>query len=653
MEWGFDIDRYYKSDSSMEFMLQEVAGELVVNNELPSNLKWPLKVSSLVLNYDAKSRNNDFSQIKAEEIRIFGFQAEELIITEPSVLEWYYGSIKTITGITGTRLKRVILGSDVRNRIKFNNVTRLDSLIFNKRLYPTFSSLTHVNNASARHLMEDLTLDIQSVGKLDITTGDYSGGRSILLNNLETADEVTIASHKVKLFSAPKLMYGRLEIKHATELNMNKNLRWNETSFITSDDFCEKYFKAFKDHGLAFKTDNRCEVDCKQPYTPMNLASYTSCKEFKTIEINQKSVENIPLHEAATITSDLIITNYNGILSVPKLAVITGNFILTNSLNFSFSAPKLKKIQGSITIQDISSFSAPSIKKFQGSIILQNSSSFSAPSLKNMQGDLTILDSSSFHTPKLKKIQGSIIIYNSTISASSLEEVRGSISIKNSNNFSFAKLKKIKGDLNVTNSNTSSRQALYHLKRVRSIELCQQTNNIQFKSLKASNKLRIYNSSLISITGIDVTRLSDLTIKGCPRLNYMPLLDLKVVTNVYISSEELEDISHIFLASFNVTNQIIITKFQYDQMHLHLLDAGQLTLKDNPNLEVLHLKAEHLNSPLKFVNNPNLSVVKFKNMKINYKLKLGKFKGNIQSLTLLIFSKCCSNRKQASTSRKQ
>ncbi|KAJ9089129.1 hypothetical protein DSO57_1016051 [Entomophthora muscae] len=434
----------------MEFMLQEVAGELSVNRELPSNLKWPLKVSSLVLNHDAKSRNNDFSQIKAEEIRIFGFQAEELIITEPSVLEWYYGSIKTITGITGTRLKRVILGSDVRNRVQINNVTRLDSLVFNQRLYPTFPDLMHVDDARARYLMEDLTLDIQSVGKLDITTGDYSGGQSILLNNLETADEVTIASHKVKLFSAPKLMYGRLEIKHATELNLNKNLRWNGTSFITSDDFCEKYFKAFKDHGLAFKTNNRCEVDCKQPYTPMNLASYASCKEFKTIEINQKSVEYIPLHQATTITGDLIITDYNGTFSAPKLNVITGNVILTNSLNFSFSAPDLKKIQGSVTIQGSGSFSVPTLEKIKGDITIQNSSSFSALNLDEIKGSVTILDSSFLFAPKLKKIQGSVTIHGtSNLYAKNIDEFQRNIIIQNSGSFSSPNLNSIQGSVTI------------------------------------------------------------------------------------------------------------------------------------------------------------------------------------------------------------
>ncbi|KAJ9089131.1 hypothetical protein DSO57_1016053 [Entomophthora muscae] len=431
-----DIDRYYKGDSSMEFMLQEVAGELVVDGELPSNLKWPLKVSRLVIYFNARSKSNDFSQIKAEEIRIFGFQAEELIIAEPSVLEWHYGSIKTITGITGTRLKRVILGNDARNKIQFNNVTRLDSLVFNQRLYPTFPSLTHVNEVNARHLMEDLTLDIQSVGKLDVTTGDYSGGRSILLNNLETADEVTIASHKVKLFSAPKLTWGRLEIKHATELNLNENLLWKGTAFITSDDFCEKYFKLFKDHGLAFKTDNRCEVDFKQPYTPMNLASYTSCKEFKTIEINQKSIENIFLHEATNIAGDLTITNYKGSFSAPNLIELTGNVVITNSLNSSFSAPNLKKIQGSITIQGSGPFSIPTLEKIKGDITIKNLSSFLAPNLEEIQGNITILDSSYFLAPKLKEIQGSITIQDiSTFSAPSLSKFQGSIILQNSSLF--------------------------------------------------------------------------------------------------------------------------------------------------------------------------------------------------------------------------
>ncbi|KAJ9089137.1 hypothetical protein DSO57_1016057 [Entomophthora muscae] len=213
-------------------------------------------------------------------------------------------------------------------------------------------------------------------------------------------------------------------------------------------------------------------------------------------------------------------------------------------------------------------------------------------------------------------------MHASNLSASDLEEVWGSISIKNSNYFSLPKLKKIKGNLKVTNSNPSSRQAFYHLKSVKSIEFHQQTNNIEFKSLKAIDTLRIHNSSLVSITCIDVTQLEDLIIEGCPRLNHMPLLDLKAVNNAYISAAGVEDISRTFFASFNVTKQITISNFQHDQLHLNLLGAGQLSLKDNPNLEVLHVKAEHLTSPIKTTKNPNLHVVKFKKMRINYKLQL-------------------------------
>ncbi|KAJ9083311.1 hypothetical protein DSO57_1035968 [Entomophthora muscae] len=434
-------------------MLQEVAGELVVDGELPSNLKWPLKVSRLVIYFNARSKSNDFSQIKAEEIRIFGFQAEELIIAEPSVLEWHYGSIKTITGITGTRLKRVILGNDARNKIQFNNVTRLDSLVFNQRLYPTFPSLTHVNEVNARHLMEDLTMDIQSVGKLDVTTGDYSGGRSILLNNLETADEVTIASHNVKLFSAPKLTWGRLEIKHATELNLNENLLWNGTSCFTSDDFCEKYFKLFKDRGLAFKTNHRCEVDCKQPYNTTNLASYTSCKEFKTIEINQKSIENIFLHKATNIAGDLTITNYKGSFSAPNLIELTGNVVITNSSTFFLSAPNLKKIQGSITIQNSSSFSLPKLNQYQGQITIWSSGSFSLPTLEKIKGDITIQNSSSFLAPNLEEIQGNITILDSSyFLAPKLKEIQGSITIQDITTFSAPSLSKFQGSIILQNS---------------------------------------------------------------------------------------------------------------------------------------------------------------------------------------------------------
>ncbi|KAJ9088206.1 hypothetical protein DSO57_1025467 [Entomophthora muscae] len=720
-----NIGPYYKVDPSKEFLLKEVTGDLVVDNEVPSNLKWPLKVSRLVLNSNARSQRNDFSQIKAEEIRIFGFQAEELIIAEPSVLGWYYGSIKAITGITGTRLKRVVLGNDVRNRVQFDNVTRLDSLVFHRRLYPTFPRLTLVNEVYAQDLIENLNMGIQSVGKLHVTTYG-SGDRSILLNDLKTADEVTIASHKVKLFSAPNLTWGRLEIKHATELILNENLGWKGLSSITSDDFCEKYFNAFTARGLAFETDNSCKADCTQLYTPMNLTSYAFCDGFTTIVINQKSAEYIRLNEATTITGDLIITNYNGTFSAPKLTEITGNVKITNSKPFSFSALNLKKIQGSVTIQNSSSvslprlnqfhgqitiqssgsFSVPNLQKikgditiqnsssfsalnldevegsiniqgssnlsadilkhFQGSILLHGSSSFSAPTLEKIQGDITILDSSSFSAPELKEIQGNVTIQNSSsfsvenldkfkgsitikdssplltpnlkiiqgnitinnssLSASGLEEVWGSFSIQNSIDFSFPNLKKIKGNLDVKNSNPSSRQALYHLESVRSIEFHQQIDNIEFRSLTAINTLIIRNSSLARITGIDATQLEELTIASCPRLNHLPLWELKAVNNAYISAAGVEDISNIFSASFHVTSQITIASFQHRQMNLHLLSAGQLTLKDNPNLEVVHLKAEHLNLPIKTINNPNFRVANFINMRINYNLQPSNFK---------------------------
>ncbi|KAJ9064894.1 hypothetical protein DSO57_1025524 [Entomophthora muscae] len=554
--------------------------------------------------------------------------------------------------------------------------------------------------------MEDLTMGIQSVGKLRITTDNYLDDRSILLNNLETADDVIIASSKVKLFSAPKLTWGRLEIKHATELILNENLGWKGLSSITSDDFCEKYFNAFTARGLAFETDNRCKVDCNQLYTPMNLTSYAFCDGFTTIVINQKSAEHIRLYEATTITGDLIITNYNGTFSAPKLTEITGNVIITNSKPFSFSALNLKKIQGSVTIQNSSSVSLPKLNQyhgqitiqssgffyvhslqkikgditiqnsssfsahnlneaegsitiqgssnfsahilnnFQGSILLHDSSSFHAPDLKEIKGNvtiqnssffsvenldkfkgsITIKDSSPFLTPNLKVIQGNITINNSSLSASDLEEVWGSFSIQNSNDFSFPNLKQIKGNLDVKNSNPSSRQALYHLESVRSIEFHQQIDNIEFRSLTAINTLIIHNSSLARITGIDATQLEELTIAGCPRLNHLLLWELKAVNNVYISAAGVEDISNIFSASFHVISQITITSFQHHQMNLPLLSAGQLTLKDNPNLEVLHLKAEHLNSPIKTINNPNLRVANFINMQINYKLHPSNFK---------------------------
>ncbi|KAJ9089138.1 hypothetical protein DSO57_1016058 [Entomophthora muscae] len=329
-------------------------------------MKWPLKVSSLVFSYNAGTRNNNFAQILAEEIIIQGIEIEELIIAEPSVFKWVSGTINSISGIKGTRLKHIELTNGVRSMIHFDNVTRIDSLKFNTHLYPTFPNLKYVKHITALYLDMKFDMDIQRVGKLDITISDYLGFQSILLNSLETADDVIITSGIVVLFSAPKLTWGRLEIKHATELNLNENLRWNGSSLINSSDFCEKYFKPFVDRGLAFQTNSRCEVDCKQPYTLASLTLHMFCREFQTIEINQQSVEYIPLYEATTVTGDLIITDYNGTFSAPKLTVITGNVIITNSNNFSFSAPYLKKIQGSITIQNCGSFSAPKLVEISG-----------------------------------------------------------------------------------------------------------------------------------------------------------------------------------------------------------------------------------------------------------------------------------------------
>ncbi|KAJ9063938.1 hypothetical protein DSO57_1035679 [Entomophthora muscae] len=648
----------------------------------------PLKVSRLSLESNAKSRNNDFSQIKADEFKLLGFRAKELIIAEPSVFKWDHGSIKTIAGITGTRLKHVELSSKAKDRVTFDNVTRLDSIIFHEELTPTFPNLTHVNEVYAKDLMGDLTMDIQSVGKLDITTSDDSGGRSILLNNLKTADEVTISPHKVKLFSAPKLTWGRLEIKHATELNLNISLAWKGVASITSDDFCEKYYTPFTARGLAFKTDNHCTFDCNQPYTPMSLTYYTSCKEFKTIEINQNSAENILLQEAATIDGDLIITNYNGTFSAPKLTAITGNVIITNSKNYHFSALNLRNIQGSIIIQksssfvsnnlnhiqgsvtiqssgsfstpnlmsikgditiqnsssfsamnldviegninilDYSSFSATNLDEIQGSLTIHNSSSFRQSMLKKIKGNLMILDSSSFFATSLDEIQGNLIILNSSLSAFTLKEVGGSISIRNSNGFYFPILKQIKGSLNVTNSDNIYIQIFDQLERVKSIDFHQQTKNLEFRSLKAINTLRIHNSSLTSLTGIDVIQLEELTIEDCPQLNKLPLYYLKKINSAYISSVGFKYLSEVFYTRFDVSNSLTIKDFQHSQIYLPLLSADQLTLKDNTNLEALDLEATHLTTPLKIINNPSLYVVGFHDMKITYKLQNSNFKGN-------------------------
>ncbi|KAJ9086946.1 hypothetical protein DSO57_1038319 [Entomophthora muscae] len=685
-KWNGDLSSEYMTAPSHAGKLREITGMLLAGDTLPSGLKGPLKVSELMLRSYDISESSDFSQVVAEKIKVAKLTTEELIIAEPSVFEWKLGSIKTITGFTGARLKHVELSRDVKDRVKFDSVTRLDSLKFHEKLTPTFPDLTHVKDVYARDLKEDLKMDIQNVGKLDITTSDDSDDLSIHLNSLETVEDVITAPDYFQLFSASKLTWGRLNIKYARELILNENLAWKGTSFITSDDFCEKYFSAFTARGLDFKTDNHCTFDCKQPSTPVSLASYASCEEIQTIEINETSADNITLHEATTITGDLIITNYNGTFSAPKLALITGNVIITDSKLFFFSTPHLVEIRGSITIQnsssvslpilnqyqgqitiqssgsfstpnlmrikgdikiqnsssisamnldviegninilDSSSFSAPAINQIQGSLTIQHSSSFKNSMLKKIKGDLTILDSSSFLATSLDEIQGNVTILNSSLSASALKEVVGNISIENSEDFSFSNLKKIQGNLNVTNSNISDRQPFDQLESVIYIGFHQQSKNLEFKSLKAINTLRIHNSSLTSMTGIDVTQLEELTIEDCPQLNKLPLYYLKKINSAYISSVGFKYLSEVFYTRFDVSNSLTIKDFQHSQIYLPLLSADQLTLKDNTNLEALHLEATHLTTPLKIINNPSLYVVGFHDMKITYKIQNSNFK---------------------------
>ncbi|KAJ9067600.1 hypothetical protein DSO57_1037446 [Entomophthora muscae] len=321
------------------------------------------------------------------------------------------------------------------------------------------------------------------------------------------------------------------------------------------------YFMRFVNLGLVFDFKYPCKHDCSRLATPLKFKYQKFCNQIGTIEINQHSPKSYTLDEATALIGDLIITNYNS-FSASKLHSLTGNLMIINSNAFhsplaemignitifnsnSFSAPNLKIITGNLTILDSNSFSAPNLKTIQGSLTTRNSSSLNVLSLKEITGNLTIFDSNSFSSPNLKTIQEDLIIANSSSFSASILEVSGSVSIESYDDFSLYSLNEINGNLKVTNSTCSSARALFHLNKVTNIHFQHQTNNLEFKSLKYINTLRISQSSLKRITGITATSIGDLVIKDCPQLSNIPFSDLEIINNVYLDKLGVEDLTHL------------------------------------------------------------------------------------------------------------
>ncbi|KAJ9080551.1 hypothetical protein DSO57_1023692 [Entomophthora muscae] len=629
----------HERDCLESFKLKEITGELTICSGISS----PLKTNRLVVFACPEYESEDFSQIAAEKVDLEWHEDKDVTFNlEPSVFILRAPSPKNVFGIKGTRLKHVELHSVAETEIRFYNVASLDYLLcVDYCPLSIFPDLKYVKHMKVLNLKDDFNMGLSKAGKIEIQ--GMSASQSVHFINLETVEEYIQVNSELKLFSAPRLAWGRLVfLEEVKSLDLNESLGWNGTAVFNFKKACDMYFMRFANLGLAFNLKYPCKHDCSRLSTPLKFKYQKFCDKFGTIEINQHSPKSYTLDEATTLIGDLIITNYNS-FSAPKLHSLTGNITIINSNAFhsllteiignlnilnsnSFSAPNLKIITGNLINTNSTNFSAPNLTTIQGSLTTRNSSSLNVPNLKEITGNLTIFDSNSFSAPNLKTIQTNLIIANSSSFSASSLEVSGSVSIESSNDFSLSSLNEINGNLKVTNSTCSSAQALFHLNKATNIHFQHQTNNLEFKSLKYIDTLRISQSSLKRITGITATSMEDLVIKDCSQLSNIPFSNLEIINNVYLAKLGVEDLTHIFPLSFTATNSVTITNFTHDRIYLHLLNAGKLILKDNTNLETFHLKAEHLNTPLKSINNPGLRAVIFKDMKITYKLQNNIFK---------------------------
>ncbi|KAJ9064200.1 hypothetical protein DSO57_1032955 [Entomophthora muscae] len=643
--------------------LQEVTGGLDFRAELPSYFQKPLKVSKLKLDFSSSADIN-FSHIIAEEIDIRGHFKGLVFNTEPSVFIWRSGSFKHISGIKGSHLRNVELRPSKKGAVQFEDVKSLDSLTLS---YPSdFSIFPNLKEANVIKLVEyqrDINLDIETADTIEIQFRSGAEGE-VRLGKLTTVhNSISVIGSAVK-FSAPRLTWGRLVFNSQLQtLELNQGLEWIGKARFDSSDFCEKYYNAFNARKLQFDTPNSCNAIYRRSSgsntSTSFLGPYTGNDvPLKAVHLNRlvirstDSIANQCESSSAEASKSLAFSNENT-HSTSNINKVAGTLKVSNS-NY-FSVPKLVEIQGSLAVMNSKFFSAACVSKITGDLEVMNSGHFSAPVLDEMQGNLIILNSYNssvaghlkigkelsienspwFAAPNLIEVQGSLKVLNSkSFSSPSITKIGGNLKISNSGNFSLSKLKEIKGNLEVLNSGGLSSNALISLEKADKVHLGYDGSSLNFNSLKSITSLRISGSPLVNVTGIDVDHLDNLILESCPYLNHIPLMNLKSLNNLLISSTYSFGISStnniVITSSYNNVfysssgsneepNEDKLKSVLQENILKPLCAIGrQITLEGNADFQALYQRCSSIVAP---IESTKLQMTGFKDMKLVYNLK--------------------------------
>lgn len=94
------------------------------------------------------------------------------------------------------------------------------------------------------NLKDDLNMGLSKAGKIEIQ--GMSASQSVHFTNLETIEEYIEVTSELKLFSAPRLAWGRLVfLEEVKSLDLNESLGWNGTAVFNFKKACDMYFMRF------------------------------------------------------------------------------------------------------------------------------------------------------------------------------------------------------------------------------------------------------------------------------------------------------------------------------------------------------------------------------------------------------------------------
>ncbi|KAJ9059249.1 hypothetical protein DSO57_1004561 [Entomophthora muscae] len=533
-----------------------------------------------------------------------------------------------------------------------------------------FPNLKEANAIKLVEYQRDIDLDIETADTIKIQFRSGAEGE-VRLGKLTTVhNSINMTGSAVK-FSAPKLTWGRLVFNSRLQtLELNQGLEWIGKARFDSSDFCEKYYNAFNARKLQFDTPNSCNANYRRssgsntstsflgPYTgndvPLkavhlnrlairstdsiaNRCESSSAEASKSLTFSDKSAHSTSDINKVDGTLKVSDSDY---FSMPNLFEIQGSLAVTDSK--FFSAACVSKITGDLKVMDSNHFSVPSLKEIQGNLIIRDSPNFSVAGHVKIGGNLSIRDSNEFAAPNLIEVQGSMEVLDSkSFSSPSITKIGGDLKIADSGNFSLSNLKEIKGNLDVLDSSGSSSDALISLEKADKVHLGYDGSSLNFNSLKSITSLKISDSHLVNVTGIDVERLDSLILDSCPHLNHIPLRNLKSLNNLLISSTYSFGISStnniVITSSYNNVfysssgsneepNEDKLKSVLQENILKPLCAIGrQITLEGNADFQALYQRCSSIVAP---IESTKLQMTGFKDMKLVYNLKARVLRGN-------------------------